>query len=268
MTVQQLTSKDNPLLKNIRQVASGVRRAPKQMVVAEGLRVLEEVEQSLFAVHAVVCSEAFGSTPREKVLLDRFETKQVRLYRVSEPLFQSISTVQTPQGVIALVHVPETDFASVPQSQNPLVLCACGFQDPGNLGTLVRTAAAADASLLCTTEGTVSARNPKAIRSSAGAFFRLPILEHISLQEFRLYCSQHSIRLYRTDAREGVIYTEAELRSSCAILLGNEGSGFAEQTISMLPAIRIPIAQGVESLNVATAGAVILFEARRQRALV
>jgi RNA methyltransferase, TrmH family len=265
MTVQALTSKDNPLLKSIRLIAAGARRAPKQVVIAEGLRVLEEVQRSSFSVEAVVCSEAFGSAPRERELLDRFDEKRVRLFRVSDTIYQSISTVQTPQGVIALVNAPDRAFASVPESPNALILCACGLQDPGNLGTLIRTAAAANASLLCTTSGTVSARNPKSIRSSAGAFFRVPIIEHADFQEFRLYCHSRAIRLYRTDAQEGVIYTQADLASPCAILLGNEGSGLTEQTIRDLPSIRIPIAEGVESLNVATAGAILLFEARRQR---
>jgi len=268
MTAQPLTSKDNPLLKSIRLVSSGARRAPKQLVIAEGLRVLEEVQRSAFEVEAVVCSEPFGSLPREAALLHRFDERHTRLYRVSEALYQSISTVETPQGVLGLVNVPETHFASIPaESQNPLILCACGLQDPGNLGTLIRTAAAANASLLCTTSGTVSARNPKSIRSSAGAFFRIPIIEHIDIPELRSYCSIHAIRLYRTDVQEGVSYTEAELRSPCAILLGNEGSGLTAQSTSDLPAIRIPIAGGVESLNVATAGAILLFEAKRQREL-
>ncbi len=264
MTIQQLTSKDNPLLKDIRLVSSGMRRAPKELVIAEGLRVLEEVEQSPFTIEAVVFSDDFGSAPREKNLLDRFQSKLSRLYCVSSVLFQTISTVQTPQGILALVRVPALSISSAPKSRNPLLICACGLQDPGNLGTLIRTAAAADANMFCTTKGTVSARNPKTIRSSAGSFFRIPILEQVDIREFQQYCIGHSIRLFRTDAQEGVIYTEADLKSPCAVLLGNEGSGFAEQPISELPAIRIPIAKGAESLNVATAGAVILFEARRQ----
>jgi RNA methyltransferase, TrmH family len=242
MTVPQLTSKGNPLLKTIRLVSSGARRAPRQLVAAEGIRVLEEVERSGFAVEAVVISEDFGSTPRERNLLDRWVAKAVLLYQVKPVLFQYISAVETPQGAIALVRVPQTTFESVPPAQNPLILFACGIQDPGNLGTLIRTAAAAGASLVATTKGTVSVHSPKVIRSSAGSIFRLPLVERAEASNFRHYCERHSIRMYRTDAQEGVAYTEAALASPCAILLGNEGGGISEELFPDLPAIRIPLA--------------------------
>jgi TrmH family RNA methyltransferase len=163
------------------------------------------------------------------------------------------------------VFVPEGDLKSISPVLNPLVLYACGIQDPGNLGTLIRTAAAAGAHMVCTSKGTVSARNPKAVRSSAGAIFHLSIVEHADASEFRRFCEHHTIRLYRTHAREGTHYTEANLKSPCAVLLGNEGSGMDEKEFSDCPTIRIPMAEGIESLNVAIAGAVILFEASRQR---
>jgi RNA methyltransferase, TrmH family len=265
MTVPQLTSKDNPVLKTIRLVSSGARRAPKQLVAAEGIRVLEEVDRSGFIIEAVVLSEDFGSTPRERNLFDRWMAKGLPLYQVKQILFQSISAVETPQGAIALVTVPEATLESIPPAQNALILFACGIQDPGNLGTLIRTAAAAGASLVATTKGTVSVRSPKVVRSSAGSIFHLPLVEHAEASNFRHYCEHHSIRMYRTDAREGMVYTDADLASPCAILLGNEGGGISEALYRDLPALRIPLAHGMESLNVAAAGAVLLFEARRQR---
>jgi TrmH family RNA methyltransferase len=265
MTVPQLTSKDNPVLKTIRLISSGARRAPRQLVAAEGIRVLEEVERSGFTVEAVVLSEAFGSNPRERSLFDRWISRGLPLYQVKPILFQSLSAVETPQGAIALVKVPETTLESVPPAHNALILLACAIQDPGNLGSLIRTAAAAGASLVATTKGTVSVRGPKVIRSSAGSIFHLPLVEHAEASSLRHYCEHHSIRMYRAETREGVVYSEADLVSPCAILLGNEGSGIPERLFSDLPAIRIPLAPGIESLNVAAAGAIILFEAHRQR---
>jgi len=229
------------------------------------MRVLEEVNKAGCEIEAVVFSENFGTAPREKALLVTWYSRGVRTYRAGEKLFESVSSVQTPQGAIALVRIPKLTLDKVLAAKNALVLYACGIQDPGNLGTLIRAAAATGASLVCTTKGTVSARNPKAIRSSAGAFFQIPLVEHVDVPDFQNYCDAHSIRPYRADTRRGVLYTEADLQSSCAILLGNEGSGMAEEEFARFPAIRIPMAEGVESLNVAMAGAVILFEALRQR---
>jgi TrmH family RNA methyltransferase len=265
MTFPQLTSKDNPLIKTIRRASLGSRRAPGQLVVAEGIRVLEEVNKAGCEVEAVVFSERFGATEREKCLLEIWCTRGVRIYKTKEALFKSISSVDTPQGAVALVRAPELALDRAQPGADALVLFACGIQDPGNLGTLIRTAAAAGTSLMCTTRGTVSARNPKVLRSSAGMFFHLPLVEHVEAFDFQSYCAFHAIRIYRTDAREGVPYTEADMRSPCAILLGNEGSGMVDEEFAGFPAIRIPMAQGVESLNVAMAGAVILFEASRQR---
>jgi len=263
-TVTHLTSKDNPLLKKIRLLASGSHRAPRELVVAEGTRVLEEVVQSGHAIEAVVLSERFGSDLREKTLLEKWRNLGIRLYPVKEKLFESLSGFETPQGAIALVRIPERHL---PPKTGPgaLVLYACGIQDPGNMGTLIRTAAAAGATLICTSPGTVSARNPKSIRASAGTFFHLTPVEHVDSNVFFRYCMDRSIRLYRTDIMNGVPYTESDLKSPCAILLGNEGSGMNEEVFAGLPAIRIPMASGIESLNVALAVAFILFEASRQR---
>jgi TrmH family RNA methyltransferase len=263
-TVTRLTSKNNPLLKRMRLLASGSRRAPADIVLAEGTRVLEEVVRSRYRIETVVMTGKFGAIQREKALLQKLKSRGVHFYQVEPALFQSISSLRTPQGAVALVEVPR---ATLPRHTEPgaLVLYACGIQDPGNLGTLIRAAAAAGATLFCTSTETVSASNPKAIRSSAGAFFHLTPVEHVDFSEFRRYCARNAIQVYRTDAREGAPHTESDLQSPCAVLLGNEGSGVNKNNYPGLSAIRIPIAAGMDSLNVALAGAVILFEASRQR---
>ena len=265
MTVIKPTGRNNPLLKTIRLVSSGSRRAPKQLVVAEGIRVLEEVCRAGCNVEAVVHSEHFGAKEREKDLLDGWLAKNVHICSISEKLFRSLSGVQTPQGAVALVRMPEQSLSAVVPTSNMLILCACEIRDPGNLGTLIRAAAAAGADLLCTTKGTVSARNPKVIRSSAGAFFHLPLVENIDMAEFRDFCTSRSIRLYRADAGAGISHTEADFHSSCAILLGNEGSGMPEEEFAGYSSIRIPMDEKIESLNVAMAGTIIVFEAMRQK---
>jgi RNA methyltransferase, TrmH family len=265
MTVAKLTGRNNPILKNIRLISSGSRKAPGNLVAVEGVRVLEEAAKADFKIEAVVISEHFGSTGREQDLLANWQARHVRTHIISDKLFESLSGVQTPQGAIALVQVPEISLDKAIPESNALIVCACEIQDPGNLGTLIRAAAAAGANLICTTKGTVSARNPKVIRSSAGAFFHIPIVEHIEIRDFRNYCNSRSILMYRTDARAGISHTQADLRSACAILLGNEGSGLSEEEYAGFSSIRIAMADKVESLNVAMAGTIILFEALRQR---
>ncbi len=265
MTISQLTSRNNSLLKTLRLISSGSRRAPKDLAVSEGIRVLEELNKSHCTVEAVVISERFGNSCKEEDLLNVWLSKSVPVYRVSDTLFMSVSDVKTPQGAVALVRFPELVLDKIPAQQNALVLFACGIQDPGNLGTLIRTAVAAGATSVCATRGTVSARNPKTIRASAGAIFRIPVIERVDITAFINYCRLHSIKAYRTDVSEGLAYTRADLASPCAIVLGNEGSGIGQEQFAELPAIHIPMSEGVESLNVAMAGGIFLYEAWRQR---
>jgi TrmH family RNA methyltransferase len=265
MAIVRLTSKDNPLIKTIRHVASQARNAPPGLILVEGLRSLEEAAAAGCAMEAVVMSDSFGTVFREKQLLEDWTSAGASLYRAADSLLSSLSDVRTPQGAIALVHVPELRLRDVPLSRDPLLLCACAVQDPGNLGTLIRAAAAAGAAMVCTIPGTVSARNPKAVRASAGTCFRVPVIEHLAAREFLSFCREHEIGMWRTDPHAGIPYFEANLRSPTAILLGNEAQGISQPGWETLPSIHIPMAPGVESLNVGAAGAILLFEAYRQR---
>lgn len=265
MATVTLTRKDHTVAKKIRLVASQTRRAHKDLVVAEGIRVLEDVSTSGREIEVIVISEAFGQQVRERALLINWKSSKTRIYRASEAVLKSLSGVHAPQGVLALVRVPLLTFGELGPTAASLILCACGIQDPGNLGTLIRSAAAAGATLVCTSSGTVSARNPKCIRSSAGAFFRMPIVESASASQLLTFCRSWGVTPVWTDAQEGTAYWEYDFRKPTAIVLGNEGQGIMGVEWSKVPAIRIPMLAGTESLNVGAAGAILLFEALRQR---
>jgi len=260
-----LTSRNNPLIKTIRLVGAQQRSAPSEFVLAEGIRVIREALHSGRTLDAVLVGERFGRRPEEEALVSQLPGRGIRLCRVSEALLLSLSAVSTPQGALALVHLPAVELCSAPLPENPLLLCACGIQDPGNLGTLIRTAWAAGASMILTTRDTASARNPKAVRASAGACFHLPIVEHLEPFQVQEYCRLHNIHLCRTIPHSGKIYTQVDFRIPTAILLGNEARGISELDWNNIPAVSIPMAQSAESLNVASAGAILLFEILAQR---
>ena len=260
-----LTSKEHPLAKKVRLVAAQSRRAPQELVLAEGLRVLEEATSAGCELEAVLATEGFGTREREKRLLSRWKSNGVQIARAAAPLLKSLSDVLTPQDALALVRVPVLHLADLPVFSNPLIFCACGLQDPGNLGTLLRTGVAAGASWGCSISGTVSARNPKVIRSSAGAFFRLPFVEHLEPSEFLIHCSRHRTRTLQSDSHSGEDFTRIDYTKPTAILLGNEAKGMRGKEWSEVSRVRIPMAPGIDSLNVATAGALLLYEAFRQR---
>ncbi len=267
MSFPTLTSKDNPLVRTIRQVAQQARSNPPDLVVAEGLRLLEEVTTSGCPLEAVLLAESFGNTQRETALMDAWTHKNVPIRRASSSVLKWLSDVVTPQGALALVRIPALTLADVKPAQDPLILCLCGIQDPGNFGTLLRSARAAGVSLVCATVGTVTVRNPKSIRASAGASFHIPVVEGLTPAEFSDYCRIHKVSMFQAKGRAERSCWSMDLRGPTAILLGNEAHGLSEAGWEGASSIRVPMASGVESLNVAIAGAVLLFEAFRQRSL-
>jgi RNA methyltransferase, TrmH family len=233
--------------------------------VAEGLRVLEEAILAGCAFEAVLVSENFGADPREAELLDSWSNQKAPIRRASASLLKDLSDVVSPQGAVALVHVPRLALTAVKLQPRPLLLCLCAIQDPGNLGTLLRSARAAGVSLVCSTSGTVSARNPKAVRASAGAFFHMPIVEGLAPGEFIRYCRNQGVSMLQAHGHAEHSCWATDLTKPAAIILGNEARGLASSAWGDIPSIRVPMTSGVESLNVAVAGSVMLFEAFRQR---
>lgn len=268
MNIPTLTSKDNPLVRTMRLVAAQTRRAPPDLVLAEGLRVLEEAARGGSVPEAVLITEDFGQDPRERSLLGTWITKNVPVRRAATSLLKGLSNVNTSQGALALVRVPRQTLEDVSQPRDPLILCLCGVQDPGNVGTLIRSACAAGAACVCCLAGTVSARNPKTVRASAGSFFRIPVVEGLLAADFFEYCRTRRISMVQANARAGTPGWEVDLRGPSALLLGNETRGVSESEWASIPSVHVPMRAGVESLNVAVAGAILLFESFRQRSTV
>jgi RNA methyltransferase, TrmH family len=266
MGTRLITSKHNPLLRTMRLAASRARRAAAELVLAEGIRSVEEATAAGWVIEAGLVSTHFGNARREKQILEQWCRRGVGIYQAPDDIVRSISDVVTPQGIVALIRVPARSLSEFRVCSEALILCTWGIQDPGNLGTLIRTASAAGAAMVCTLTGTVSPRNPKAVRSSAGAFFRIPVIEDIVPEQFFGHCKAQAITVYLTSANRGIAYSQADLKGPCAIIVGNEGGGVPKGEWSTLPSLRIPMAPGVESLNVSAAGAVLMFEAHRQRA--
>ena len=169
-----------------------------------------------------------------------------------------------PQGVAALVEAPQfTVQAMFERRGPPLVVIAAGLQDPGNLGTLVRSAEAFGATGMILLPGTVSLWNAKTLRASSGSAFRLPVVA-LTAEDAFATLRGHGVRIFAAVARDGD--SEADLRGPSALLVGNEGSGLPDAWIAQADArVTIPLPGAVESLNAAIAGSVLLYEAMRQR---
>ena len=182
-------------------------------------------------------------------------------------IFSSAVTTESPQGIAALVAPKGFSLDDALSGESPLIVIAAGLQDPGNLGTLVRSAEAFGASGVIMLPGTVSQWNAKAMRASSGSVFRLPV---VAASEDEVFSRLRSlgIRTFAAVAERGVFGAEAQLTGSVAFLIGNEGRGLPPDLVERADArITIPCPGPVESLNAATAGSVLLYEASRQRGL-
>jgi TrmH family RNA methyltransferase len=276
-----LTSRDNRWLKEFRMALRGGLPTESGSVGVEGVRLVEEALRSGCRIEAVLFSES-GERHHERLapLIDRPEIAFPAL-RTTDRLFEGLADTEHPQGVAALVHPRITSFDELLQTPvsacSPLLVVLAGVQDPGNVGTILRTAAAFGATGAVTTasgqSGTASPFSPKALRASAGAALHLPILPGMSLP---ILLAQLRIRNVRTlassvreprDGEQRVLSPwEVDWCEPVALLVGNEGAGLPVEVERSADArIRIPMASGIESLNAAAAAAVLFYEAARQR---
>lgn len=259
--VRRIASRQNALVKDLRRAFQQAELVEGHAAI-EGVRVIEEAIRSGLRFKAVFFSDS--SEPRMEKLLPQLSS-HVEILGLSDDVFSSAVATETPQGVAALVRWPEFSLEGVLQKTEPLILGAMGIQDPGNLGTIIRSAEAFGASAVLLGEKTVSEFNPKVIRSSAGSSFRLPTVHSKFEQVHEM--KQLGLRIAATSSHKGKPIDEVDLTGSLAILVGSEGAGVPREYMNVADEfIRVPQNERVESLNAAIAASVILYEAHRQRA--
>jgi len=203
-------------------------------------------------------------------LRQRFATREIPTFEVEPRLLAELAHTETSQGILAVVPVPSLPLPDAPN----LVLIADGLRDPGNLGTLLRTAAAAGVDAVLLGPGTVDATNPKVVRAAMGAHFRVALraLDWAGIAELAESPgperrSAPPLAVWIADAAGAVDYAAVDWTAPAALIIGGEAAGPSPEAKALAGGtLRIPLASGMESLNAATAAAVILFEARRQRA--
>lgn len=266
-----ISSKENQWLKRFRAALAGDSGQPN-VVGVEGPHLLEEAMHSGVEIVAVLAS-ATGEKHLKSLGFADATGNQLgpRILRTSDRLFAWASNTQTPQGVAALVRLPEYSFEDVVRGL-ALVVVLVGVQDPGNVGTLLRSAEALGATGLFATAGTADPYGPKAMRASAGSVFRMPILRRAQPPVLLAQLRVAGVTLIAATASAGPgprpqLPRETDFRGPAALLVGSEPHGLPESVLQSADvAVKIPLAAPVESLNAAVAASVILYEAARQRA--
>ncbi len=266
--LRPVSSRQNALVKELRKAFAHSGPADDGSVAVEGVTLVEEALRSQRPLRAVFVSQT-GLARAEALLAVLPEGVEALL--LPDDVFHSAVATQTPQGVAALVMPLECTLeglfpAAGEKAPTPLVLGCAGLQDPGNLGTILRSAEAFGATGVLCTEGTVSAANPKVARASAGSVFRLPCVR-ANTAEVVETLKKHRVQIAVTSSHGGRALNECDLRRPVAIFIGNEGQGVPEELMAAADErILIPHSTLVESLNAGIAASILLYEAWRQRA--
>jgi RNA methyltransferase, TrmH family len=217
--LRRVSSRQNALLKQLRRGFHDAELVDGACAI-ESVRTIDEAVRSGLRFRAVFFAES--AAQRAERLLPQI-SMQAETLLLPDEVFASAVATESPQGVAALVQVPERSLEDTLGAARPLVVIAAGVQDPGNLGTLIRSAEAFGANGVAVTKGSVSPWNAKVVRASAGSLFRLPVFLFNSEQISEL--KQHGVRLLATSSHKGTPIDEADLTVALALLIGNEGAG-------------------------------------------
>jgi len=257
-----LTSLQNPLVKQIRQLHRAKERREQQLFLLEGTHLIEAACLADRPFNTVCHTSNWQL--RYPELLQQIEQRTQRLELVSPEVLRAIATTVEPDGIIATV---ERSSSAVPVFHQ-LGLVLETIQDPGNLGTIIRTAAAAGADGLLLSADSVDLDHPKVLRASAGQWFRLPMATNPDLPAAIALYRQQGFQIVATLPTADRTYWDVDFCKPTLLLLGNEGAGLSPDLAALADySVQIPLAVGVESLNVAIATALLLYEAKRQKAL-
>jgi len=252
-----ITSPQNPKLKLVRALQSRAKaRRKENAFIVEGVRLFEEAVKANWPIRFVLYDRSLSD--RGQDILNSLNA--IDIEEVDSALLNDISDTETSQGILAVL-----DDSPLPLPDSPtFLLIADQIRDPGNLGTLIRTAAAAGVDVVILPSGTTDAFAPKVLRAGMGAHFRLPI---VMMTWDEINDRVQGLAVYVAEMQGDVAYTAANLTQACAVIIGGEAEGASPPARQLADAaIYVPMKDATESLNAAVAGAILLFEVARQRA--
>ena len=261
--LRRVEGRHNALVKELRTAFAHGELTSDGFCAIEGMRILEEAIRSGLKFKAVFFRASAEN--RAEPLLPQMAA-HVETLLLPDKLFASAVPSESPQGVAALVRCKQSKFKEVlAKSQNGPLLAIAGVQDPGNLGTILRSAEAFGASGALLGEGTVSSFNSKVVRASAGSVFRLPIVQ-VTLADTLDTLRGIGFRLIATSSHKGTLIDQADLSGPLAVFIGSEGAGVPHDLLAeMDESVAIPHSPNVESLNAGVAASILLYEIARQK---
>lgn len=255
-----ITSTSNQQMKHIAQLLKKAKvRNEEGIFVVEGRKMFAEAPKDW--VTDIYVSETFFSDPEHKKMLEGRDYEVV-----SDSVLKSVSDTQTPQGILCLVKKPEYQLEDLLREEQTHLLILESIQDPGNLGTMLRTGEGAGITGVVMNQTTVDLFNPKTIRSTMGSIYRMPFFVTKDLPEIIEKIKEQQIAVYAAHLKGTMLYDEPDYHKGTAFLIGNEGNGLSDEIADLADTyIKIPMEGKVESLNAAISASLLMYEVNRQR---
>ncbi|MDD4600615.1 23S rRNA (uridine(2479)-2'-O)-methyltransferase [bioreactor metagenome] len=264
--IESVSSPNNPIIKMAASLKQKKKRDELGLFSAEGLRLVEEAAESDWKNHILIITDQLSKTPRAQDIIVKLGSEGCRILEVPMKIYERISDTDQPQGIMLLLEKHINNLSGFFCKETPLIAILDCVQDPGNVGTLIRTADAVGCSAVIMTTGCADLFSGKTIRSSMGSIFHLPVYTDVSFDEIIHFTRTRNIKLVSTSLESSELFCKANFTHSTAIVFGNEGNGVSRELLAFSDSrLHIPIVGRAESLNVAAAAAVILYEAVRQR---
>ena len=254
-----IESSQNKIIKEIKSLSEKKYRDRTNTFIADGLRFVSEIPESM-KVEKMIFSDGFAA----KNDISRY-MKRCECYVVSDRLFKEISETENPQGIMAVCQKINFDAEEIIKDGGFYII-AEEMNDPGNLGTVIRTAYAAGADGIVLSKVSVDLYNPKVLRYTMGAVFKIPIIQNADLEYITSVMKSKNINVYAAHLKGNTYHYDLDLKGGCAFMLGNEARGLSDKAAKMCDRlVKIPMPGGAESLNASVAAAVLIYEAVRQR---
>lgn len=261
-----ISSNQNSLIKEIKALKIKKHREERKQFFIEGTRFVEEALKEKANIANVLVSDKLVQSAEGKTLIAMMERENYKLYHLPDTLFKDISDTDNPQGILAVVNMESHGLHSILRDSNNFIVVLEAIQDPGNLGTIIRTADAAGATGIILSKGCVDVYNPKVLRSTMGSVFHVPICASEDLLQDLTHVKSKGIKVYAAHLKGKLNYYEVDSWSNSAVIIGNEAKGISEETAEAAHVlVKIPMIGRAESLNASVAAGLLIYEGLRDR---
>jgi len=268
MQPEKITSAQNPKIKNLKKLEKASERKEQGLIIIEGLREVVLAVRAGYEIDSLfICEEIFKDQSEYKLRDILHIGSSITHYNVSLEVYNTVAYRETTEGIIAVVKPKQHSLQNLQLKENPLILVIEAVEKPGNLGAMLRTcdAAGVDAVIICDTK--TDLYNPNVIRSSMGTVFTNVIAVAETKQAID-YLKKNNIRIFAAELTGADVYYKQDFKNASAIVVGSEANGLSADWISAADArVKIPMLGEIDSLNVSASAAILLYEARRQRAM-